>query len=107
MNAEIQHFCEKHVITKKMINNVLLLVEEYLGIYKMRSELIDVNLTISYSEKRDTLEIVFESAGEEENMLEKIEPDELGLSIIKGLTESIEYTRVQEKNKLSMFLKRG
>lgn len=107
MNAEIQHFCEKHVISKKMINNVLLIIEEYLGIYKMQSKSIDVNLTISYSEKRDTLEIVFESAGEEGNMFEMIEQDEIGLTIIKGLTENIEYTRVQEKNKLSMFLKRG
>jgi polar amino acid transport system ATP-binding protein len=90
-----------------MINNVLLIIEEYLGIYKMQSKSIDVNLTISYSEKRDTLEIVFESAGEEGNMFEMIEQDEIGLTIIKGLTENIEYTRVQEKNKLSMFLKRG
>jgi polar amino acid transport system ATP-binding protein len=106
MNAEIEHFCEKHVFSKKMINNVLLIVEEFLGIYSSQSKIIDVNVTLSYSEKRDTLEIVFESIGEEENILDKSDPDEIGLTIIKNLTESIEYQRFEGKNKLSMFLKR-
>lgn len=107
MNAEIEHFCEKHVFSKKMINNVLLIVEEFLGIYNAQSKIIDVNVTLSYSEKRDTLEIVFESIGEEENILDKSDPDEIGLAIIKNLTESIEYQRTEGKNKLSMFLKKG
>ncbi len=107
MNGEIEHFCEKHVFSKKMINNVLLIVEEFLGIYNAQSEIIDVNITLSYSEKRDTLEIVFESIGEEKNILEKTDPDEIGLAIIKNLTESIEYQRTEDKNKLSMFLKKG
>jgi polar amino acid transport system ATP-binding protein len=106
MNAEIEHFCEKHVLSKKMINNVLLIVEEFLGIYNSQSKIIDVNLTLSYSEKRDSLEIVFESLGEKENLFDNADPDEIGLTIIKNLTENIDYERVDGKNKLSMFLKR-
>ncbi len=107
MNAEIEHFCEKHVMSKKTINNVLLIVEEYLEILKSQSKEIDVNLRISYSEKRETLEIVFENTGEESNLFEKADPDEIGLTLIKGLTENIEYKRTDEKNILSMFLKKG
>jgi polar amino acid transport system ATP-binding protein len=89
-----------------MINNVLLIVEEFLGIYNSLSKIIDVNLTLSYSEKRDSLEIVFESLGEKENLFDNADPDEIGLTIIKNLTENIDYERVNGKNKLSMFLKR-
>ena len=107
MNAEIEHFCEKHVMTKKMINDALLVLEELLLIYNSRSIFIDVNLTLAYSEKRDNLEIIFETSSREGNFLDKVEPDEIGLKIIKNLTENINYERVNEKNKLSMFLRRG
>jgi polar amino acid transport system ATP-binding protein len=107
MNAEIERFCEKHVLPKKMINNVLLILEELMVIHNSLSKTIEINLTLSYSEKRDTLELVFESGGVEGNILDKIEQDELGLMIIRNLTESIEYSRTNEKNRLKLFLKRG
>ena len=34
MNAEVEHFCEKHVFSKKKINSVLLLLEELLELFK-------------------------------------------------------------------------
>jgi polar amino acid transport system ATP-binding protein len=107
MNAEIERFCEKHVLPKKMINNVLLILEELMMINKSVSKEIDVNLTLSYSEKRDTLEIIFESGGDGGNILEKIDQDEIGLMIINNLTESIEYSCLNNRNKLNMFLKKG
>jgi polar amino acid transport system ATP-binding protein len=106
MNAEIERFCEKHVLPKKMINNVLLILEELMVIHNSLSKIIDINLTLSYSEKRDTLELVFESGGAEGNILDKIEQDELGLMIIRNLTESIEYSRTNDRNRLKLFLKR-
>jgi polar amino acid transport system ATP-binding protein len=107
MNAEIERFCDKHVFSKKMTNSVLLIVEELLIIYTAQSKVIDVSLTLSYSEKRDTVEIVFESIGDEGNMLERTDPDDIGLTIIKNITESVEYERVNDKNKFSMYLKKG
>jgi polar amino acid transport system ATP-binding protein len=107
MNAEIEHFCEKHVFSKKTVNNVLLIVEELLAIYKSVSSVIDVNLTLAYSEKHDTVEMNFDSAGSEANILDKIDEDEIGLTIIKNLTESIEYQRTEDRNRLNMLLKRG
>ena len=107
MNAEIQHFCEKHVLPKKMINNVLLVLEELLAIHNNLIKEIDINLTLSYSEKWDSLEIMFESSGEEGNILDKTDPDEIGLTIITNMTENIEYERSVNRNKLNMILKRS
>ncbi len=107
MNAEIEHFCEKHVLSKIMINNVLLVVEELLEIHKSISSELLVDLTISYSEKHNSLEIVFESSGEQFNILDLDELENIGLTIIKNFTESIDYKRNDDKNVLSMFLKKS
>lgn len=88
-----------------MINNVLLVVEELLVIHNLFTEIINIDVKLSYSEKRDTLELIIESGGEEGNMLEKTQDDEIGLTIIKRLTENIEYHRVNGRNRLSMFMK--
>jgi polar amino acid transport system ATP-binding protein len=107
MNAEIENFCEKHVLSKKVTHIVLLLVEELLLVHNAWTKEMNIQLTLSYSEKRDNVEIVFESAGEEGNMLENSEADEIGLNIIRNLTENVEYRRIGGTNKLSMFLKPG
>lgn len=106
MNAEIEHFCEKHVLSKHMINGALLLVEEIIMLYIPRLQNIDINFTLSYSEKLDTLEIQFVIPGGEFNILESGDSDEIALAIIKNMTENLEYRFTEEKNKLSMLLKK-
>lgn len=106
MNAKIQNFCEKHVLPKKMIYNLLLVVEELLVLHKSLYNDMDITLTFSYSEKWDSLEVVFESSEEEGNLLQKVEQDEIGLTIINNLMENIDYKRVGELNKLTMILKK-
>jgi len=107
MNAEIERFCERHVFSKRMINNVLLVVEELLTIHNSLSRETNINITLSYSEKRDSLEMLFESIGEDGNMLDKIDQEDIGLMIIKNLTENIEYQRAHGMNRLNMIVKRG
>ena len=107
MNGEIQHFCEKHVLTKKMTNDVILIVEELLTAHKAQTDIFDINLTLSYSEKHDTLLITFESAGPECNILEADGDDNLSAIIISGLTENVEYQRTGDKNKLNMYLRKN
>ena len=102
MNAEIEHFCEKHVLPRKMINDVLLVVEESLSIHNSVSAVFNIDLTISYSEKQDSLEIIYEYGGIEGNIFEREDLDELSLSIIKGLTSGIEFSPDKEKNKIIM-----
>ena len=103
MNAEIEAFCEKQILPKRTRQNLLLLVEELLQIYhpSLRTTILDV--TISYSEKKESLEIVCESTGEAANPLESDRlPDELGLTIINNLAESITYQWVENKNRLTL-----
>ncbi len=107
MNAEIETFCEKQILPKKTRQNLLLLVEELLQIYNPLLSTTLLDLTIAYSEKKESLELVLESTGEAVNPLDKnLQPDELGLNIINNLTESIKYQRVNDKNRVTVLMKK-
>jgi len=106
MNAEIEQFCEKHVLSQRIVNDILLIVEELLVLYKSQTENIDVHLRVAYSEKQETIEILFTSACAEGNLLDKAEPDDIGAMIIKNKTEKIDYERVDNKNRLVLLLKK-
>jgi polar amino acid transport system ATP-binding protein len=106
MNAEIEAFCEKQILPKKTRDSLLLLVEELLQIYTPYLPATVLDLTISYSEKSERLEVVCESAGEAANPLDSdnLSDDDLGLTIIIKLTESIEYRYINGKNILQFLL---
>jgi polar amino acid transport system ATP-binding protein len=107
MNAEIEAFCEKQILPKKTRYNLLLLVEELLQIYTPYLRTVILDMTITYSEKNDSLELICESTGEEGNPLEsKGLTDELGLIIINNLTESIDYQWINGKNRLQFLVKK-
>jgi len=107
MNAEIEAFCEKQILPRKTRHNLLLVVEELLQIYNPYLNTTLLELTLAYSEKKESLELVCESTGDALNPLEKgLLPDELGLNIIINLTECIEYQRVNSKNKLMLMMKK-
>jgi polar amino acid transport system ATP-binding protein len=107
INAEIEAFCEKQILPKKARNNLLLLVEELLQIYAPYLGPIVLDMTITYSEKNDRLELICESTGEQANPLESAGlADELGLMIISNLTESIDYQWLNGKNRLQFLIKK-
>lgn len=106
MNAEIEAFCEKQILPKKTRYNLLLLVEELLQIYNPYLRTVVLDMTITYSEKNERLEIICESTGEQGNPLENQSlTDDLGLMIIRNLTESIDYQWINGKNRLQFLLK--
>jgi len=108
LNAEIETFCEKQILPRKTRHNLLLLVEEILQIFNplLYSTLLDI--TLAYSEKKASLELVFESTGEAVNPLDKnLLPDELGVTIINNLAETIAYQRVEDKNRLTLIMKKN
>jgi polar amino acid transport system ATP-binding protein len=108
LNAEIKTFCEKHALSQKTSNDLLLLVEEMLQIYNPFLHSTHLDMTIAYSERNEILELVFESAGEPVNLIDKnCLPDELGLTIIYSLTENIDYQRLNDRNRLTLSLKRN
>jgi len=107
INAEIEAFCEKQILPKKTRNNLLLLVEELLQIYAPYLGPIVLDMTITYSEKNDRLELICESTGEQANPIESASlDDELGLMIIRNLTESIDYQWINGKNRLQFLIKK-
>jgi polar amino acid transport system ATP-binding protein len=108
VNAEIELFCEKQILSRKTRHNVLLLVEELLLIYGPLLQTTALDITLTYSERKDRLELLLESLGLAANPLDKrLLPDELGLNIINSLAEGIEYRTVDNKNILTVNIKKG
>ncbi len=106
MNAEIEAFCEKQVVPKKTRSNLLLLIEELLQLYAPTLGKSALDLTIAYSEKTDSLEMILENAGEAANPLEgENMDDDFGVAIIKNLTDNIDYKSANGKNRLELRIK--
>jgi polar amino acid transport system ATP-binding protein len=92
MNAEIEAFCEKQILSKAIRNHLILLVEEILTVYRPHLTSTVLDLTIAYSEKNDHLEIVCETSRNVGNPLEQTDSAEnLGVMIISNLAESIQF----------------
>lgn len=103
LQAEIEAFCERQILPREIRNNLVLVVEELLQIYAPRLTEIALEITVSYSEKQDRLEVVFESTGEPENPLETVQlADDLGLRLIRGLTEDLHYKREDDRNRVEL-----
>ena len=107
MNAEIEAFCEKQILPRRMRHKALLLVEELLQIYDPRRNTTQIELTLAYSEKKETLELVCLCHGDALDLLDKTAlADELGINIIRNLAESIEYRRQDGKNRVTLTMRK-
>jgi len=103
LNAEIMNFCMKHLFSKKIEHNILLLVEECLQIIPLRN---GADLLLDYSEKTGEITLNLEmplSAGSILNG--DNEPDMISISIINGLTHGLKESIANEKVLLSAVLK--
>ncbi len=106
MNAEIETFCERQILSRKTRHNLLLLVEELMQLYHPLLGTVPFELTVSYAEKQGTLEIVAESGGAPYNPLDVAQlPDELGLKIVTHLAQQLSYQRTDDKNRVTVGLK--
>ena len=107
MNAEIEAFCEKQILPRKTRDNVLLLVEEMLQLYNPYLQTIELDMTLAYSEKKGSLTLIFTSSGAAVNPLDRDRlSDELGLTIINNLTESLVYERQGNSNTITLSMKK-
>lgn len=107
MNAEVEVFCEKHFFPEKIRSRVLLLIEELLALLGAAHKTMDVDIEIAYSEKHDYLQLTIASTGEIYNPIENSAlPDNFGNTIIHTLGEDIQYRRADNKNILSLIVKR-
>jgi polar amino acid transport system ATP-binding protein len=96
IHGEMENFCEKHMLGKDLCGYIQLLSEEILCIQK---DYHDINLSLYYSEKDQNLEIVCASAGEQLNPIAAAGTgDEIGIRIIKGRSQAIDYRYEGGKN---------
>lgn len=92
----IQAFCEKHLLPARITGFAQLLAEEVLII---QNDFSDIHLRISYSEKSGTLTLTCDSAGEYFNPLtEEEDADNLGLKLILGRCERVEFSHENDRN---------
>ncbi len=101
LQAEIEIFCEKHVISAKVSDYTQLLSEE---VIVMQKDFSNICLQLSYSEKDRSLELVCESSGEQLNPFEN-EDNEIGLKIIKAHCLSVDYIYANGKNIMTLKIK--
>ena len=103
IQGEMSGFCEKHTLSAKVTGYVMLIVEEVL---LLLSDYSDVDLSLSYSEKDGSLELVCESAGDPVNPLEEgVLDDDIGLLLIKARCQTVDYSFVNNKNILTLRVK--
>ncbi|MCX6269837.1 MAG: amino acid ABC transporter ATP-binding protein [Bacteroidetes bacterium] len=89
MQGEMETFCEKHMLGRKVSNYVQAVAEEVLGLIP---EISGLNLSLSYSEKEGDVIILCESPGEPFNPLEEgVQADDIGIRLIKGRCKSVDY----------------
>ncbi len=103
LQGEMQTFCEKHWIPKKVTGFVILLAEEILLI---QSDYSDIWVSLYYSEKDGNVELKTESRGAPVNPLEDdVLEDDIGLKIITAACESVDYSYEDGKNVLKLKVK--
>ena len=103
LHGEMEAFCEKHMMSKKTIGYVQHIAEEVLI---LQPDFSDIQLTLSYSEKERSVELLCESTGAPFNLFEESEDDEdIGIRIIKARCKSIDYSYEKMKNILLLKIK--
>jgi len=103
MNGKVEAFCEKHLIPKKVTNNLLLLMEEILLLQK---DFSDIRLSLSFSEQTSELLFTCEAAGAPHDPLDSgIQTDDLGIKLIRSRCSDIQYQYENGKNRLICTLK--
>jgi polar amino acid transport system ATP-binding protein len=101
MYAEIEAFCERHILPKGTRYNLMLAIEEVLEIYKPDIRDAPLDLAVAYSEKTNALEVSFEKSGEwPDPLVSNPRPDDLGLRILSSITENVDYRAAGGKSAL-------
>lgn len=108
MKAELESFCERHILPRKARQHLQLVVEEVLQLYAPLLGRAPLELVVGYSEKTQVLDLTFDWSGTAPNPLESTTlPDDLGVTIVRNLTEQLEYTEGSSQSRLRLQIKRS
>ena len=103
LQGEMEVFCEKHMISKKVTGYVLHIAEEVLI---LQPDFSDIVVTLSYSEQDGGVELLFKSTGEPFNLFEAPDlMDDIGVKLIKARCQSTNYKYENGKNHLLLKIK--
>ncbi len=100
IQGEMKAFCEKHFLSQKVTEYTLLLAEELLLLQK---DITDAALRLSYSEKTGSIHLTCENSGKQFNPLD--DPDDIGVRIITGRCEKVEYHYENGRNVINLIIK--
>lgn len=103
MNADINVFCSRYSFSKKTVNSLSVLTEELLQLIPLSEGAI---LCITYSEALSEIKITVDVDASFKSILHgDICPDEISLSLINGLSKSVEEKIVEGKLRLEIVMK--
>jgi polar amino acid transport system ATP-binding protein len=105
LQAEMQAFCEKHMLAIRTTERVVHMAEEVLCLQK---DFSDIQVGLSYSEKDGGVELECRGAGAPVNPLESVrEEDEIGIRLIRAQCAQVEYRYQDGKNVLLLQMRKG
>jgi len=103
LQCEMEAFCDKHTLSKKVTGIVQHIAEELLCLQR---DFSDITISLSFSEKDGAVEMTCESGGAAFNPFEEVsEENELGIMLIKGRCQSVDYLFENGKNVLLLKIK--
>lgn len=103
LQGEMEAFCDKHSLSKKITGIVQHIAEELLCLQK---DFTDTTIGLAYSEKNGSVELTCETAGAAYNPFEAVtDENEIGIMLIKGRCESVDYQYDQGRNKFVLRMK--
>ncbi len=106
MNADIEAFCEKHILPRSTRHNLLLLVEELLQLHVPWLPDGAIDIGIDYSEKNSEVELTFTAAAAAGNVLEAGDhEDDLPLLLIRNFARNITHTVADGRSRLGMMVR--
>jgi polar amino acid transport system ATP-binding protein len=107
INAEVEAFCEKHILPRKARHNLLLMIEELLQLYGPYLDRGALDLTVSYSEATGLLELCCEADAGAGNPLERDDDDDLGAMIVRHMAEREEFQVADGRSRLEFQVKQA
>ena len=86
MNGEVARFAEKHFLSRSLLQNMQLALEESLALFYAGTEKKELHLTLSYSEKNGDISLVLDFWDPADNFMEQnMAEDDLGLVLLKSV----------------------
>ena len=108
LNAEVEAFCEKHILPRSTRGHMLLLIEESLHLCRPFLGTGGLEMTLGHAEATDRTELVWTAPGARFNPLEGGDPeDALSLNLVRSLCATADHEWSDGVNRLKLVLKTG